>query len=138
MGTLSLINRFKKDVVTVKRKAAGSYIEGVFTDGEETEIEITGSIQPLNGKELLVLSEGNRVKDTIKIYTDSELRTDKSSTCVADLIEYNNKIWQVMNVFDYSTTIAGTTLTHYKALCVNVVEETMIPPYPPPDPEPEP
>lgn len=55
--------------ITVTRLGAGSHVAGRFVPGTGTDFSAGGNIQPLNGRELLQLPEGDRKREAKKIYT---------------------------------------------------------------------
>lgn len=65
---------------TITRKAAGSYVNGLFVAGSPSTLTIQASIQPVSGEDLKPLPEGRRLDDYIKVYTDSNLQMLQEST----------------------------------------------------------
>jgi len=61
--------------VTRRRFATGSRTSGRFTAGAATDTAILMSVQPLNGRELASLPEGERSSTVLKGYTESDVRT---------------------------------------------------------------
>ena len=59
--------------VNLYRKAAGTYVNGIFVEGAETLIIITASIQPTTGEEMLSLPEGRRDKKTYSLFTSTDI-----------------------------------------------------------------
>ena len=47
----------------------GSYVDGVWTPGVASTFAIEGSIQPMSGRELLLLPEGQRSRGAWTLYT---------------------------------------------------------------------
>ena len=99
---------------TLIRYAAGVYDEnGRYNQPDPTESTIQAHIQPLNGIEKQELPEGRRNLDSIKIYSDDELRgVDSESKLQPDRIVYNSKTYEV-----YSSKIRNV---HYKSLAVRI------------------
>ena len=103
--------------VTVKRRAAGSYVDGIWTPGAETTPTVSGSVQPLRSDELKNLPEAQRVRGVRKIYTDSMLQTaDEANAIQADRITYDGEDWEVHKIDDHDMN----TLAHYKAIIVRM------------------
>ncbi len=48
--------------------------------------------------ELQTLTELDRSTEAVKLYTDADLRVAVADGHQADVIEYNEKLWQVMSV----------------------------------------
>lgn len=104
----------KKIPLTLIRSNAGSYVDGVWVEGTETNVEIQVNIQPLKEAELLILPEADRSRQWWKVYSASEIRMDKQGTSgwAADEFVYQGDRYKVMKV---ENTSMGT-LNHYKAL----------------------
>ena len=88
----------------------GGYVDGVWQDIPLLSIPIQMSVQPLQDKELLHLSEGDRTRRWLKGYTAIELFTeDVASGTPADNIVYNDTLFEVVQVERWRSSIA-----HYK------------------------
>lgn len=73
---------------------------------------VTGSFQPLKGREREALPEGVRQSETIKLYTRDDLRTaDQHAGTPADEIEYDGREFVVIMVSKHVHLIP-----HYKAI----------------------
>ena len=56
----------------------------------------SASIQPLSGRELMILPEGERTRERIKIYSETVLQVaDQVRGTKGDLVQYNNRNWEV-------------------------------------------
>lgn len=80
---------------TITRKAAGSYVDGRWVDGAATVYTAAGNVQPLNGRELLQLPEGDRNREYKKMYTAFAVQND-------DVVTISGKTYQAQNVADWS------------------------------------
>ena len=106
---------------TVKRTGPGSYDTGVFVPGAETTFDIVGSLQPLSGTELLMLTEGERRRARWKMYSFAELRiAELSEQTAADRVVVNGAELEVHSVAAYQNCGA---LDHYKYVLVEVGED---------------
>lgn len=79
MGTASRIIKKYKDLepaFVIRSNSDGQMIDGIYQPGTVEEIEITVSSQDLNGKEVMLLPEGDRTKNTKKIYILGEINTN--------------------------------------------------------------
>lgn len=65
-----------KKTYSVERPGAVSSSGGVQSSASSTTFSIKGNAQPLNGRELLQLAEGDRKRHNLKLYTKTELITD--------------------------------------------------------------
>jgi hypothetical protein len=92
----------------------GSIVNGVWVDGATAVTTILASVQPANGKDLLILPEGERLKAVIKIWTDETLAI-ASGKIKADQIQFNSEWYEVHNIKKNDLGIG-----HYEALAVKV------------------
>lgn len=114
---MGLISHFGA-TFTVKRYAAGEYIDGHYMPGAESLIEIIASIQPASPYEILQLPEGQRTKEAIKVYTTTGLRqTIEAQEVKGDRIAYKGRLYEVQKV---STWESFTDIPHFKAMAVMV------------------
>jgi hypothetical protein len=60
---------------TVTRTAAGASTNGRYTPGAETTFPIVAGIEPVTGRELRDMPEGQRGDEVIMIFTTTRLRT---------------------------------------------------------------
>ena len=103
----------KNETIIIIRKTAGSYVNGRYVEGDETEIEIDANVQPLTGNEFLQLAEGDRYKESWKVFSASEIRAN-------DVITRLGKTYEVRRVSDYSSQ----SIPHYEALMVLIEGQT--------------
>lgn len=89
---------------TVRRQASGAHVDGVWTPGAETSFTVEVSLQPMRGRELLSLPEGQRQQARWKGYTETEL-------FVGDRIEYSGRDLVVVKVSAYQH---GFGTDHFK------------------------
>lgn len=107
-------------LLTVTRTAAGTYVDGVWTPGATSTFGIEGSLQPMSGRELLLLPEGERAAARWKLYTETALLTaDEAAQTEADRVSWNGRSLVVVRVNDYSHV---GMLEHYR--CELVADET--------------
>ena len=93
--------------ITIKRFIEGSYIKGHYQQGISISFTGLGNIQPLNGKELLQLAEGDREKESIKIYSfDLAFQNDDI------LIDQYSNEYELQKIKNNSDKL----LPHYKAI----------------------
>lgn len=60
---------------TVTRRAPDTRVQGRTVEGSESTFSIVASVQPVSGRELRDLPEGERGDETIVIYTVTEVRS---------------------------------------------------------------
>jgi len=90
---MSLFQTFFTDKIEVTTYIDSKYVKGVWTKGLETKKTLDAFVHPCSGKDLLSLPEGERVKQTLKIYTDKKLK-DSDIICIR---EEKYKIYNVEN-----------------------------------------
>ena len=103
----------KKIPLTIIRSTQGSYVNGEWVEGTETQVPLEVNIQPFRDEDLLLLPEADRSREWYKIYCANEIRMDKQGTSgwSADEFVYEGDRYKVMKVKHYSMSI----LDHYRA-----------------------
>jgi len=101
------------ETITVTRKAVGSYVNGRWVDGTAADHSVSGNVQPLSGRELQQLPEGDRERQPLKIYTAFALANGDVVTR-GDGIEY-----EVQAVEDWTKF----NQPHYKARLMRIEEQ---------------
>lgn len=107
--------------ITRRRYSAGSRAStGYWTEGSTTDTSITASVQPASGKDLKLLSEGERTKRAIKVYTTADLRTTSPQNgtrsdelVISGVTGIDDGTYQVQHVESYYALLA-----HNKAIAV--------------------
>ena len=101
-----MINIFSEDLVVIRPTTEGAYVLGKFVPSKSTNLKIKATIEPMNAQTLLLLPEGERVKESIRIYTDVELFTvDSLKTKRADVVCYRGREYEVQMVKHWTTLI---------------------------------
>lgn len=97
----------RKIPLTLYRKTEGSYIEGVWTSGVETTVDILANVQPLLDEEYMRIPEADRTKQWIRLFSNSELRTLKEGVdgWSADEFFWNSERYQIMRVQRYQMSV---------------------------------
>ncbi|MEA3330609.1 MAG: hypothetical protein U9Q29_02825 [Campylobacterota bacterium] len=106
-----------EETVVLKRQSPGDYDEnGNWMDGAITRTNILGVVQSLNSDELLILPQGDKTKETVKIHTKTVLKSANEFTKTkADNIEYQGSVWNVSAVNN-----RNTIGNYYKAILVRL------------------
>lgn len=100
--------------LTILRKD-GSYVDGIWVDGVETPIIINAVIQNANPDDLIVLPEGERTTEAVKIHTTSAVRTViETSESEADEFVYDGLRWRIYNLANRKIG------NYYKAIAIRV------------------
>lgn len=107
-------HRVGKTPLTLLRGVQGEYVDGRWVDGEDKQVCIMANIQPATAHETLLLSESDRTRYTIKVFSCSEIRTMKEGTngWDADTFEWQDDLFEVMKVKHWNMRV----LDHYQAL----------------------
>jgi hypothetical protein len=87
---------------TVTRYAAGTYTEGGYVAGTTSTFSIKASVQPVKGQELMRLPEGERLRDYLAVYTDTQLRSLQDDKA-PDRISIEGYTYEVVAVDDWMT-----------------------------------
>ncbi|MCK5605469.1 hypothetical protein KAR91_26490 [Candidatus Pacearchaeota archaeon] len=99
---MSLID---KKTYSVERPGITTHTNGVASQAASTTFPIKGNAQPLNGRELLQLPEGDRKRHNLKLYTKTELLP-------SDLVTIDSgKAFEVQNDENWTRQ---DRLSHYK------------------------
>lgn len=104
--------------ITVYRKTQGSYVNGIFVPGTETQITRNVNIQPVKPSEIMMMPESERTKEWYKIYCAEDLRTlqEGASGWSADEFIWQGYRYRVMKVSVWNMG----TLNHYKAWAARI------------------
>lgn len=86
--------------ITIKRHTGGTRTGGRYTpDARSTTAGVVASFQPLRGREIEMLSEGDRDKRSGKLYTETEIKSaDRTAQLLADQILFDGDTWEVRSV----------------------------------------
>lgn len=112
-----------QQTLTVERFAAGSYVDGVWTEGAKTTTTITGTLQPYSERgrqQMLRVPEGWRASVLFSLYTrDTSLQalTVQGGRTADRLVWEGKRLW-IASLHDYSaaTTTPGMALAHRQYL----------------------
>lgn len=97
---------------TVTRRT-GTTVDGDFVVDSTQTFRIIGSLQPITGRELVQLPEGERTRGLFKLYTDAVLRMqDVFDEVQADTVEYDGRELKVVNREDWRLHTDGCP--HFK------------------------
>ena len=58
----------------VERKSGTQWIDGKLSPGQTSAFSIRANVQPLDGRQLLLVPEGDRTKEQYWLYTATEVR----------------------------------------------------------------
>lgn len=85
----------------ISRVAAGSYVDGKWVDGAAGNVDVSAIIQVARDDDLMVLPEGLRTEEAIKLHTRSLLQgVSEDAQITADTFDYRGKPWRVIIAAD--------------------------------------
>lgn len=115
----SLIARFGRPV-TVQSSVPGSYVDGIWVQPARTNFTITASVQPMTPKEVLLLPEGDRQKETMKLYSTYRFKTQKDGTMeTSDYVVIDGRTYMVIACTDFAVH-NSLNIRYYRGDCVSV------------------
>lgn len=101
-------------------KRTGSRVGGRWT-GTSTPTNVTGSVQPLTGKDTQFLPENRRDTGLVKVYSNEPLSMSiEGSETPGDIVIWSGKKWEVFQELAYENGL----IPHYKYLAAYVGEAT--------------
>lgn len=111
---MTLVDSFKTGTYTVTRmEGSGTFVDGSYIPGKTYLLKVIGSLQPTLGKDLLVIEELYRVRQTFALFTNKELKTAKEVGLKnADRVQVNSEPFVVMT----SERWTETDLPYFKAI----------------------
>jgi len=108
-------------LVSVKRFGAGYSANGVSVKGQQTTFQIYAVIEPLRPKEMMILPEGERTRERVRVYTETKLQTaDEAAQSMGDRVAYNGRDYEVQQCEVWND---GED-TFFKAIAVLVEQDT--------------
>jgi hypothetical protein len=110
-----MINIFSSPITVIRETKSGSYVRGIWTPGKASEFEIQATVEPLDGQDLLLIPEGERTKEMIRIYSELELKTaDEACARKADVVRYQGKLYEVHKVKTWTQLIP-----HFETIAIS-------------------
>ena len=110
------------DIITgtysvTRAKGSGQWgDDGKFKRGESKVFDMEASIQPLSGNMIKLLPEHRRNSESVIIFSEERLFTsDEKSQRAADVIEYDEKCFEVFSVKKWSEF---TDINHYESIAI--------------------
>jgi hypothetical protein len=120
MPLSDVITSFYTGTYKVTRTGGGSFTNGVYALGTTSTFDITASIQPVTGRDLQVLPEGQHANETKVVYTTTELKTRDPSNA-GDKITINGEAWEVFRVERWEAFGLNLSGDHYRAFVSRLV-----------------
>lgn len=89
-----------QEPLDIIRKDTGSYVNGEWVNGSDIIVPIKAVIQNANPDDLILLPEGTRTTEAVKIHTTSTINTvSEVGETDADQFDYNGSRYRVYDVF---------------------------------------
>lgn len=112
-----MIQSFQAGEVILLRSESISWQLGRAVKGPVENFPIIASVQNLKPNERLLLPEGRRTREAVKVYTEMKLRTtDEANSLPADILVWRGKQYEIMSVEDWTQT----DLPHYLAIATKL------------------
>jgi hypothetical protein len=88
--------------LTVERKSAGSYVDGIYQPSLTTLINFKGSVQPATAEDFVNRPEGERVEGDLVVFTTQQLIGSKNLV-KADIVQgFQGADWKITLVENWS------------------------------------
>ena len=119
----SLIQRFGRSYRVRRQQRSGDYVLGHWVPtGNKNTFEIIASIQPIDGKTMQQLPEGERSMEMRTLYTTTELLTvDEQGQRNPDVVTIDCEEWEVHKVEKWFPL-----LDHYKCIIIRMNRQEAI------------
>lgn len=89
-------------IITVERLSAGAYVDGLYVKGSTSTFKTLASVQQPTPKQLEVLPEGEKDKDTKLFISKKPIRTTNDEAgLIADVIIYKSQRYKVVTSADW-------------------------------------
>lgn len=89
----------KDEVLTVTREGVTTYVDGRAVHASSSTFQLVTNVQPVNGRDLLLLPEGDRFKEQYYLYSEKK----QGPLQVNDIVVRNAVNFAVQSVEDWGT-----------------------------------
>ena len=87
--------------IELTRFSSGTYVDGVWVNGSSAIIQINAVVQNAQADDLILLKEGTRSTEAIKIHTTAKVKTvSEYGESNADVFLYNGRTYKIYDVFE--------------------------------------
>lgn len=117
MSLAGVIGRYSTGSYAVARAAQGARVNGVYVPATPTTINIDASIQPVTGRVLRDLPEGQNADESVVIFTTTQLLT-RTPSSDPDVITIGGEPYRITRVDTFGVISGG----HYRAFAERVVQ----------------
>ena len=105
----------------VTRKTGGDFVNGIWTPGTTTDVDISASVQPASPDDMQRLPEGRRQEKAYVLRSDQELiETNDNAEQSADLVTIGGEDYEVVRCSRWQNGI----INHFESLVVRQSEQT--------------
>lgn len=113
---MSLITRFAQPVQVARQATAGAYVDGLWVDGSPQALTIKASVQPVSGRERAMLPEGDREREMVKLYSDTELKpSSQANQKAGDVVTWEGRDYLVTSCQLWKNPF-GVLGSHWKCM----------------------
>ncbi len=92
---------------------------GALVSPSRTNTSFTGSVQPITGQELLNFPENQRVRQPIRIFTETELKTiSQKDNTEQDIVIRGGINYTISTVEDWSGGDVPADMKHYRVIAL--------------------
>lgn len=120
MSLNGVIGVFATNTYTVTRTATGTLSQGRYTDGATSTLTIEASVQPVSGRDLQALAEGEHSNEVKIVYTTTPLFT-RTPTQSPDRIAIDGEAYEVFQVHKWQHFGIATNEDHYQVMVSRLV-----------------
>jgi len=108
---------FFSDSISITRSGGGVYdSSGIYQPNMGSTLTVDANVQPLRGKELMLLPEGSREKESLKILTYVELmQVIEATGQEADVITWQGRQFKI-----HSVGYFGHLIPHYESIAIRI------------------
>lgn len=115
-----MINQFSTPLKVTRYSRQGKYVDGYFKETQSESFNILACVQPMDGDDLLLLTEAERSKQMIVIWTQSELFTvSEAQKRKADIVTYRGRKFEIHKVKYW-----GQLIPHFECVAVDKTDLT--------------
>lgn len=113
MSLNGVIGVFATGTYTVTRTVTGTYTAGRYTDGATGTFDITASVQPVSGRDLQFVAEGEHGNEVKVVYTSTPLFT-RTPTTSPDKVAIDGETYEVFRVEKWQHFGISTNEDHFR------------------------
>lgn len=97
-----MITRWNLPYTVTRQTTARTFVKGREVPPATTQFEVQATIQPITGREVLKLPEGERSENQIKIYSATKLNVATEAGIAGDVITYDSDDFEIVAVENWN------------------------------------